>query len=95
MSKKTGVFAFASGVLAGVGALFFSSKSNRNKTKKIAKKANAKAKQLKTEYQKNPKKFQARVKRQGKTLAKKVLKKSKSKLIRKKITRKKSTKKTA
>ena len=80
MSKKTGIVAFASGILAGATALFFSKEANRTKAKELAKTASAKVSQAKAEYQKDPKKFKAKVKRQGAALAKKALKQAKAEL---------------
>ena len=80
MSKKTGIVAFASGILAGATALFFSKEENRTKAKILAKTAKTKVSEAKAEYQKDPKKFKAKVKRQGAALAKKALKQARSQL---------------
>ncbi len=54
MGKKTGIFSFVVGLVAGAAALFLSDDKNREKTEAELGKAAVKAKQLKKEFDKNP-----------------------------------------
>jgi DUF438 domain-containing protein len=80
MAKKGGLLTLITGLALGAAALFLSKEENREKTKKVAKVAVAKAQKLKTEYQKNPKKVKQEIKKQGKKIATKVVAVAKKKV---------------
>lgn len=80
MAKKSGLLTILTGVALGAAALFLSKKENREKTKKVAKAAVAKAKQIKAEYKKNPAKVKQQLKKEGKKIAAKVVATAKKKV---------------
>ena len=74
MSKKSGgLFTLLTGVAMGAAAVFFSDKANREQAKKVVTKVKSRAKQVQSEYHKNPTAFKKKVKQQGRRLAKKAL----------------------
>ena len=80
MAKKGGLLTLVTGLALGAAALFLSKEENREKTKKVAKVAVAKAKKIKAEYQKNPAKVKQQIKKQGKKIATKVVATAKKKV---------------
>lgn len=80
MAKKSGLLTILTGVALGAAAMFLSKKENREKTKKIARSAVVKAKQIKAEYKKNPAKVKQQLKKQSKKIAAKVVATAKKKV---------------
>jgi hypothetical protein len=72
--KSTGLFAFITGLAAGAAAVFFAKESNREFAVKEAKVAARTAQKIKAEIKKNPQAFEKKIVRQGKKLARQVLK---------------------
>jgi len=77
MAKKSsgaGIFALATGLIAGAAAVFFSNKENRKMVKKELTKVEKEAERITKEVQKDPKKFAKKVQSNTLKLANKVAK---------------------